>query len=149
MWNIEYYADKYGCQTMLYDADENIDLFGIGEANVERSYIKRSTHPTLMLSVECGDERITYVGASAHEGALYPTIQKYTNESQYIIFGVHGPIIKSHYSYTLNSRLKQVVWANNNMMSYFKCKIEQEGILASARLIGSPQVTAITLVSSE
>ena len=149
MWNISYYADKYGCQAMVYNSDEIINLFGIGEFNVERSYIKRSTHPTLMLSIECGGERITYVGASAHEGTLYPTIQGYTNDSGYIIFGVHGPIIKSQYSYTLNSRLKQVVWANNNMISYFKCKIEQENILASAILIGSPQVTVITLTSSK
>ncbi len=149
MWNIVYYADKYGCQAMVYEAGENIDLLGIGEFNVERSYIKRSTHPTLMLSIEYEKERITYVGASAHEGTLYPTIQNYTGDSQYIIFGVHGPIIKSQYLYTLNDRLKQVIWANNDMISYFKCKTDQENILESAILMGSPQVTVITLTSSK
>lgn len=149
MWSIAYYADKYGCRAMVYESDENIELFGVCGLSVERSYIKRSTHPTLMMAFECGDERITYVGSSAHESTLYPTIQNYINESQYIIFGVHGPIVKSQYTYVLDGSLKQIIWANNNMISYFRCASEQQNILDSARLIGSPQLTVITLTASD
>lgn len=149
MWSIAYYADKYGCQAMVYDSNEIIELLDAGSFNIDRSYIKRSTHPILMLSIKAGDKRITYVGASAHESTLYPTIQSYTNESQYVIFGVHGPITKSQYSYALNDRLRQVIWANNDVISYFRCKTGQENILASARLVGSPQKAVITLIFSE
>ena len=147
MWSIVYYAERCGSEVVVYKAGEQLSVFDMAQLEAERAYIKRSTHPTLTLSIECGDEKMTYVGGSAHESELYEQICLNTSESQYLIFGVHGPIIKTQYSYPLNNSLHQVVFANDDIMSHFKCKAEQTDIFSNAILIGSPQIRSITLTT--
>ena len=119
MWSLVYNAGKQGCEVVIYDAGETAALTGSLGMTAYRAYIKRSTHPTLALSLDCGGDRLTYVGASVHEGSAYEAVAAKVWESGTVIFGAHGPVLKSRFSYSFSAALDCAVFATDACAACF------------------------------
>lgn len=119
MWSIAYDAERNGCAVEVYREGEAVALGGRLDMIVLREYLKRSTHPTLAVCLRLGDEAVTYVGTSVHEGETYAAVSALVADSTEVIFGAHGPVLKSRYSYLMGSRLRSAVFATAEAVSYF------------------------------
>jgi ComEC/Rec2-related protein len=78
----------------------------LGETKLALSSIKRlerSTHPVFYFSLSEGEEKLTYVCASAWEvdSAL---LLSHLNESSTVMLGSHGPVVKSSFELLENCR---------------------------------------------
>ena len=66
----------------------------------EKSYLPRSKKRAVAFTIECGDIRFTYLGASTFELCDYfPSDSAHL--SDIIIFGAHGPNYKTKFSYSV------------------------------------------------
>lgn len=119
MWSIVYDAERNGCAVEVYRSGESVAPCAQLDMTVWRGYLKRSTHPTTALRLRCGDEALTYVGTSVHEGETYAAVSEAVAGSTEVIFGAHGPVLKSRFSYPLSPRLRDVVFATAEAISYF------------------------------
>ncbi|MGI6167120.1 MAG: ComEC/Rec2 family competence protein [Eubacteriales bacterium] len=140
MLSLVYIAEKQGCNTIMYKPGTPLVVFGSGALVADTAYIKRSTHPTVMLSLDFGDEKFTYVGVSVQESSLYPAASEHIAKSRDIVFGIHGPVTKTPFSYdTLARDIRTVVFAGDEIVAAFKYTPEQESLLSEAVLVRSPQ----------
>lgn len=119
MWSIVYDAEREGCEVVVYRDAQPAQLSDTLSLVAHRSYIKRSTHPTLALSLQCGDEAVTYIGTSVHESAAYEAVSQLTVAGTEIIFGAHGPVLKSRFSYPTGDRLRSMVFATAETVAYY------------------------------
>ena len=97
----------------LYHYGEN-ELIGVGEAviDIDRSYLKRSTHPVVGITFS-GAFDLKYYGSSYSE---YEEIISCEN----VIFGIHGPVCKKDFSFDA-SECAMISFADVNI--YSKCTI--------------------------
>jgi competence protein ComEC len=145
MLSLVYLAQKQGCDTVIYKPGSELRVFGSGVLVADTAYIKRSTHPVIMLTLKSGSERFTYVGASVQESPLYPAVSSYVALSRDIVFGIHGPVTKTAFSYdVLSWDAGSVVFAGDEIVAAFEYTPEQERLLAGALLIRSPQIREFT-----
>ncbi len=148
MWSIVYYAERCNCDVVVYRSGEEKQVFDIASVKLFRDYIKRSTHPTLVLNVSGGDSSFTFIGASAHESNLYDTATELADVSQHVVLGLHGPITKKNYSYKL-SDAEEIIFANDVVMSYFKYDGETYILPDDVVLVRAPKYRKIKLISNE
>ena len=73
-----------------YAADEGIDALGV-KLEMEREYLKRSTHPVVGITFS-GKTELEYFGSS------YSEIGEITS-CENVIFGIHGPVCKEEFSF--------------------------------------------------
>ena len=95
MLSLVYIAAKHGCDTVVYNPGTSLRVFNSVLLVADTAYIKRSTHPTILLSLDSGGGRFTYVGASVQESSLYPAASGYVAGSRELVFGIHGPVTKT------------------------------------------------------
>ncbi len=137
-------AEKHGCAAVIYKRGGELSIFGGGRLTVDTAYIKRSTHPVIAVSLECGGERFTYAGASVQESGIYNTAARYIGMSSNIIFGAHGPVTKVGYSYEgLYGGLAGVVFADDVVLSAFRFEGDLTA-LEGAVLTRGPQFKEFT-----
>lgn len=85
-------ASKEGAECAIYRSGEAMLCFGdvrISSDGIVR--LPRSTHPVIRLTVDSGAGRLDYIGASAWEAKTVSAV----SEADTVIFGAHGPKIKS------------------------------------------------------
>ena len=79
------------------------------------------------------------------ESPLYPAVSSYVALSRDIVFGIHGPVTKTAFSYdVLSWDAGSVVFAGDEIVASFEYTPEQERLLAGALLIRSPQIREFT-----
>lgn len=85
-------ADEYGAEVMFFPrpSDAEIEISGVRLTLYGTSYIKRSVHPLIGLRFDIGDAELLYEGA-----ALWESPDSGGIKSDIVIFGSHGPKIKS------------------------------------------------------
>ncbi len=83
-----------GVTIFYYAENDTIDANGV-KIDVERAYLKRSSHPVVGIAFS-GKLNIRYFGSSYSE---YDEITSYEN----VIFGVHGPVIKMDFNFDASS----------------------------------------------
>lgn len=142
MWSIVYYADACGSRVSVYGAGEPLCIFGEAEIRVQRDYIKRSTHPVIGVGVGYGEDELLYLGGSLHESVLYEKAAALTADCENIIFGIHGPVIKTRYSYPYGSELTSIIFSDDNIMSHFDYESTE---LYGVTLIRAPLGRTVTL----
>lgn len=123
MWSLIYNAERQGCEVVIYDTDKPFILTQTLTMTAYRAYIKRSTHPTLAVSLDCGGDRLTYVGASVHEGAVYENVDGEVRDSKAVILGAHGPVLKKRFVYSFSTSLDLAVFATNVGAAYFDVEL--------------------------
>ncbi|MBE6631748.1 MAG: hypothetical protein E7623_03510 [Ruminococcaceae bacterium] len=109
--SIKYELEKEGVKVIYYDAGQNTANINGCAVSFDRNYIKRSSHPAIMLRI-CGDVNLTYVGSSYLE--MNPI--EITDEN--IILGTHGPICKNDFTVYPSSSTKTITIADEEINSY-------------------------------
>lgn len=99
---IETIAKENGCSVRIYERGTEI-VFGDIKIDTAGAMTERSTHPVTALSFESENERITYIGSSVHESEIFAHAADMCRNSDTVIFGIHGPIMKSGASYGIRS----------------------------------------------
>ena len=85
----------------------------------ENVYLKRSTHPTFVLSVSGFGQSMTYLAESSHESAVLKDIAaEQIKASDFVILGTHGPITKSKISHVGLENVKAVFINDATILSY-------------------------------
>ena len=83
----------------------------------QKSTVKRSVHPITALSFSNENSRVTYIGSSVNECDLYESFLPAVKDSEIVVFGVHGPKIKSPFSYgALSPSLKSVIFSSDEVL---------------------------------
>ncbi len=107
-----------------YLEDEVIDANGV-KLDIEREYLKRSTHPVIGITFS-GKTELEYFGSSYSE---YDEITSCEN----VIFGIHGPVCKKDFAFdALGCSL--VSFASEDIYSH--CEIKNK---ADLRVVKSPE----------
>ena len=76
-------------------AGESVTLLGNTSFSVSAlQRLDRSNHPVISFSLSCGEEKLTYLSASSWE-ASYPDLISLLNDSNVLLFGAHGPVVKT------------------------------------------------------
>lgn len=119
LWSLAYNAEQQGCEVVIYRDSETVALPRGVNMTAYRAYIKRSTHPTLALTLSSGENVLTYVGASVHESELYGNASAAVSLSDCVIFGAHGPKLKSRFAYSFAPELDCAVFSTALCATYF------------------------------
>ena len=91
-------AEEQSCEVAFYASNDTANI-GFGDAEITifpKAYLSRSTHPVLAMQISCDGRELTYIGSSFAEysgssSVLNPDV---LSETDVMIFGIHGPIIK-------------------------------------------------------
>ena len=149
MQSVYNHAEKCGVKAIMFETDKPVQALDGVNLTLTKEYIKRSTHPTLALCIETPASSACYIGASFHE-TNYKTVWGYkTADAETVIFGSHGPKIKTQYSYPLdNSQIHNIWFASEDAATYanmsddmFKSSI----LTASTTMGGDVFYASITL----
>ncbi len=89
------FAIEMGSDVRYYAADGS-SVICVGEADVRvwRTELKRSSHPTVRLQIQCRGRTVGYLGASVHE-ATPEIMQEWVPFCDTLLLGAHGPVIKN------------------------------------------------------
>lgn len=132
-----------GVNAVLYYTDKPFEAAQDVHLTLTKDYIERSTHPTLALCIETPIETVCYIGASFHESDYYTVWGNKTLDSSTVIFGSHGPKLKSRYSYPIGTDTLQTVWfATDNVATYanvedaqFRAGLEKAHLVAGGDML--------------
>ena len=121
---------------VIYDGELN--LFNDMTIDISRNYIKRSTHPTIMMKINYPNKDIVYVGKSSMESALVSDIDEFVKCSEGIILGAHGPILKQQYNFSAyGNDLDFILFADDEVISYYRYEEHQNLLQKTLLLRGS------------
>lgn len=111
-------AEEYNAEVVTYDYGSEVE-YGDILIDTAEAYIDRSVHPTLVLSIESEGERTTYIGSSVHESEIFTLALDICQCSDTVIFGSHGPIVKSGANYFI-TETQAAVYANDEIRFFFE-----------------------------
>lgn len=128
-------AQKTGSRVVLYDRSK--DFSPINELTVNLSpsaWLKRSTHPTFVLSLTAYGDMLTYVAESAHEDPiLYELAHTQISKSDYVLFGAHGPITKTNFYYEGNPACHFFI-SDPNVLSHWIPTADGKTVYGSSKI---------------
>ncbi len=102
-------AERAGVECTLYRPGEAMICFGQAAVVSSGSVgIDRSTHPVLRITVDTGGEKVEYIGSSAWEAAMCAG----KVDGGTVIFGAHGPVVKSASSIELGDGVSELVFCS-------------------------------------
>ncbi len=96
------------CEIAIPNSENHL----VGDAAISLSRIfplERSSHPVLYFTISEREECLTYLTGSAWEadGEFKSQLERATLQSKTIIFGAHGPVIKSKLDVTVSSDITE------------------------------------------
>lgn len=92
-------ASDYTRDIPCYEYDASIQELHFADVRIsflENAYLSRSEVPLTAFSLDVGEECLSYISASAWE-AQSPELQTLLGDTEYLICGNHGPVIKAAY----------------------------------------------------
>lgn len=105
-------AELCGVPVYVYRPGDTLTAFGGTEICLETAALDRSAQPVLLLSVCTAYDRLTFCGGAVFESDLGETATRLCGESDTVIFGAHGPLIKETYACVPSERLKLLCFAD-------------------------------------
>ena len=105
-------AELCGVPVYVYRPGDTLTVFGGTEICLETAALARSAQPVLLLSVNTANDRLTFCGGAVFESDLGETAARLCGESDTVIFGTHGPLIKASYACVPSERLKLMCFAD-------------------------------------
>lgn len=88
--------DLLGIPYHVYDTENTYQITGsvcLKAFPLER--LKRSTHALIAFEICFEDDTLTYVGSSVNDGNIGENVLENAEDSEVVIFGIHGPIQKA------------------------------------------------------
>lgn len=109
------------CFTYTRESAAELDFYGIDILVSNYMMLKRSTHPVIAMSIENENKSLAYIGASAYEvsdnsGSEF--IRNAALNAYVVVFGAHGPIYKTAYSYELSKNLTLAIFSGDDSQAY-------------------------------
>ncbi len=111
-------AQRTDTPTVIYDHGEDLTLFGTATLTVERTEIKRSVQPVLLLTLETPAEQAVICGRSILESDLSPAALAAIAESERVIFSNKGPVLKQAMDCAFDPRVCAVSFADKSVAAY-------------------------------
>ncbi len=127
-------AENSGVRVVIYDYGTPLTVFNSSTLAFFKDYIERSTHPVLSMCFENESARITYLGSSANELEDARETLVLARRSNAVIFGAHGPIVKSDVELDSISAECDIVFAANADLAE-KIKLDDTSKLKIARRV--------------
>ena len=91
-------AEAAGVPVTVYGEGEAMTAFGGCQITLQTDTLDRSVQPVLLLSLDVGEGgRIVYCGSAVFESGLAEDAASLVSSADTVIFGNHGPRIKSPY----------------------------------------------------
>ena len=101
-----------------FDTDNDWILDGL-TLNIKRDFIDRSTAPTVMVEMDVGDDRLTYLSSSYAEGNLRLPAFERMYETDFLIFGSRGPTPKQTFKIQNGMNIKEIVFSSKKVAAYY------------------------------
>ncbi len=111
-------AQRTDTPVVIYDHGELLTLFGTATLTVERTEIKRSVQPILLLTLETPSEQTVICGRSILESDLAPATLEVIAESERVIFSNKGPVMKQAINCDFGTEVYAVSFANKAVAAY-------------------------------
>lgn len=127
-------AESEGIACQIYRTGGLIKIFDKQSIVLSRDYIKRSTHPALMIDMS-GEIGISYIGSS------YPELGGDILSKNHIILATHGPICKNDFMIPIGDDTSYVFIADSEIAEYAKIGTEK---LSDHRVIKDVSYIKIT-----
>ncbi len=110
-------ASEYGAEVITYEYEKP---FSYGDVTIDTAsaFIERSSQPTQLLTFVSEDVRTTYIGSAVHESELFPLALDVCRNSEKIIFGIHGPNMKTGADYFITES-QTVTYASDGVKALF------------------------------
>ena len=102
----------------IYHHGQDLTLFGAAEVTVERTEIKRSARPILIITLETPTEKTVICGRSFLESDLAIPAFMTIAESNRVIFSNQGPVLKQAINCALSHEIEEIYLANKTVAAY-------------------------------
>ena len=113
-------AKKYGVETYTYENGKTIEVFESTTIFIDTMNIKRSVKPITMVSINTGEERLTYCSGAIAECEENTEFTKRLADSRFVIFGDTGPKLKTPYSIPDNDNNEFIIFSNKTEADFFR-----------------------------
>ncbi len=130
-------ARDYGVIVDFYEDGEELYLIDGLSVRINREAISRSTAPITMLSLEVGEEALTYISPSYTESSLAQDMFDALESTDHLIFGSRGPTPKQKYKIQNGFDIKTVIFSTDEIASYYDTS---SYVSPDATLILSPAI---------
>lgn len=112
-------AADHGIIVEFYENGEELYLIDGLSVKINRETISRSTAPITMLSVNFGNESLTYVSPSYVESDLAQDVFDALENTDHLIFGSRGPAPKQKYKIQNGFNIETVIFSTDKIASYY------------------------------
>lgn len=130
-------AKDNGVIVDFYDEGEELYFIDGLSVTIKRAHLDRSSDPITMLSLEVGEETLTYISPSYVENSLSQDVFDAMENTEYLIFGSRGPTPKQKYKIQNGFNLKTVIFSTDEVAAYYDTN---SYISPDATLILSPEI---------
>jgi len=111
-----------GTACEIYSHNEDTELVNDTKFLLsEIALIERSSHPILYLSVSDNNQRLTYLSSSSWEGEedYLDGMEDLAENSDILIFGAHGPVVKNNCNFYINlERVQKYIVFDQSHLGY-------------------------------
>ena len=130
-------ANDHGVIVDFYEEGEELYLIDGLSVRINRETISRSTAPITMISLNVGDESLTYISPSYVESSLAQDMFDVMENTDHLIFGSRGPTPKQKYKIQNGFNIKTVIFSTDEVASYYDTS---SFVSPDATLILSPAI---------
>ena len=101
-----------------FDVDCHTMLDGL-RLNIKRDFTDRSAVPAVMVEMDVGENKLTYLSASYSEtGLRLPALER-MYETDCLIFGSRGPAPKKTYKIQNGSNIREIIFSSKKTAAYY------------------------------
>ena len=121
----------------FYTEGEEICFIDGLSTTIKRETLDRSTAPVTMLTLEVGDESLTYLSSSYIESSIASDVFDTMESTEHLIFGSRGPTPKQTYKIQNGINLETVIFSSDKVAAYYD---RNSFVAPTAKLILSPEI---------
>ncbi len=133
-------ARDNGVSVEIYDSGDEINLLLGTDINIQMDHSSSSTVPVVLLEVNVGDDKITYL-SSFDSSNMKSDIMDAIGSTDYLILGSRGPALHNNYKIQNGEGLKELVFSSDKIASYYD---QDSFVLNNTKLILSPEIRRYT-----
>lgn len=130
-------AKDNGVIVDFYTEGEEVCFIDGLSTTIKRETLDRSTAPVTMLTLEVGDESLTYLSSSYIESSIASDVFDTMESTEHLIFGSRGPTPKQTYKIQNGINLETVIFSSDKVAAYYD---RTSFVAPTAKLILSPEI---------
>lgn len=119
MMSIMECAEDNGVIVDFYELDKEQYFIDGLSVTIKKERLERSTAPVIMLSMNVGDNTVTYLSPSYIETSLSDDVLDAMESTEHLIFGSRGPSPKQKYKIKNGTGIKDIIFSSREVAAYF------------------------------